>query len=278
MDKNSLTHKTHVIADQTGLPFNTILTHFFLEVVLLRIALSEVSKHFIFKGGFLLANILGVKARTTVDIDLLLTGVDMTEMNVKLLVNKAISHPMSPEVLCEIQSIEPIRGEDQYGGYRVRILCRLDNIRQIVPLDLATGDPITPEVMQYEYIPLYPGRPFKLASYNIETTLAEKIETVYRRGFANSRCKDFYDIYVIWMVKGDLVNKEVLKDAFAHTCSHRFTKVDQFEFYELLEVLKNDNQMAKRWQAYVKRNSYAREISFVEIINTLNKIILTLFT
>ena len=112
MDKKSLTHKTHVIADQTGLPFNTILTYFFLEVVLLRIALSEVSKHFIFKSGFLLANILGVKARTTVDIDLLLTGVDMTEMNVKSIVNKAINHPMSPEVLCEIQSIEPIRFED----------------------------------------------------------------------------------------------------------------------------------------------------------------------
>ena len=78
MDKQSLTHKTHVIADKTGLPFNTVLTHFFLEAVLSRIAASEGSKNLIFKGGLLLSNILGIENRTTIDIDLLITGIDMT--------------------------------------------------------------------------------------------------------------------------------------------------------------------------------------------------------
>ena len=278
MDKKSLTHKMHVIAGQTGLPFNTILTFFFLEVVLSRIAISEVSKYFIFKGGLLLASILGVKTRTTVDIDLLLTGVDMTEATVRSLVNQALNQPVSPKVSCEIQSIESIRAEDQYGGYRIRILCKLENIRQIVPLDLATGDPITPESIQYEYTPLFLGKPIKLASYNVETILAEKIETLYRRGLANSRCKDFYDIHVIWKARQEHLNFEVLKDAFAHTCTHRFTKVNQPEFDELLEDMKNDHQMAKRWQAFVNRNSYAREIAFGATLNTMRELIPILLT
>jgi len=175
------------------LPFNSVLTHFFLEIILSRIAVSERCQNLIFKGGFLLSNILGIKSRTTVDIDLLVTGINMTEESVRTLVNQALKQQVTPEVSCEIQSVEPIRDEDQYGGYRVRILCRLENIRQVVPLDLATGDPITPEPIQYEYNPLYPGQPIQLISYNVETILAEKIETVYRRGTVNSRCKNGLD-------------------------------------------------------------------------------------
>lgn len=273
MDKNNLTHKTHEIADHTGLSFNSLLTHYFLEVILSRIATSTNSKYFILKGGILLANILGVKTRTTVDIDLLVTGVDMTEEIIRSLINQALIQPESPEVICEIQSIEPIRFEDKYGGFRVRILCKLDNIRQIVPLDLATGDPITPEPIKFDYIPLYPGKPLTMIAYNIETILAEKVETVYRRGVANSRCKDFYDIHVIWETKMEIINFEVLRDAFARTCSHRLTKFDQSKFNNLIKVLRTDDQMRMRWKAYLKRNTYARKISFNETLTTMSEII-----
>lgn len=277
MDKQSLTHKTHVIADQTGLPFNSVLTHFFLEIILSRIAASEVCKNFIFKGGFLLSNILGIKSRTTVDIDLLVTGINMTEESVRSLVNQALKQQVTPEVFCEIQSIEPIRDEDPYGGYRVQILCRLDNIRQVVPLDLAAGDPITPGPIQYEYIPVYPGKQIPLTSYNVETILAEKIETVYRRGLINSRCKDFYDIHVIWKFRQELISTEILKNAFINTCSHRFTKLDKIAFTRLLNALESDEQMEKHWRAYMNRNGYAREIVFADTLNTMKEIITILF-
>ena len=277
MDKQSLTHKTHVIASQTGLPFNTVLTHFFLEVVLSRIAVCKESKNIILKGGLLLSNILGINSRTTVDIDLSITGIDMTEAAVRILVNQALKQKIIPEVLCEILSIKSIRTEDAYGGYRVRILCRLENIRQVVPLDLATGDPITPEAINYEYIPLYLDKPIQLASYNIETTLAEKIETVYRRGLANSRCKDFYDIHIIWKSKQELIDPKVLRDAFGHTCAHRLTMADKHEFNTLLEAMKTDDQVAKRWRAYVNRNSYTRDIKFDDPINTMIEIVPVLF-
>lgn len=184
---------------------------------------------------------------------------------------------MTPEVSCQIQSVEPIRDEDQYGAYRVRILCRFENIRQVVPLDLAMGDPITPEAIQYEFKPLYPGKPIQLTSYNIETILAEKIETVYRRGLVNSRCKDFYDIHIIWKGKRELINSEVLKNAFVNTCSHRFTYPDKHEFNHLLEALKREDQMVERWRAYVKRNAYAREIEFDDTLNTMIAIVPVLF-
>jgi predicted nucleotidyltransferase component of viral defense system len=277
MDKQSLTHKTHIIASQTGLQFNIVLTHFFLEVVLSRIAVSKGSKNFILKGGFLLSNILGINSRTTVDIDLLITGIDMTEATVRTLVNQALNQEIAPKVLCEILTIESIHGEDPYGGFCIRILCKLDNIRQIVPLDLATGDPITPDVTHFKYVPLYLGKPIQLASYNLETILAEKIETVFQRGMANSRCKDFYDIHIIWKEKQNLIDCEVLKDAFTQTCSHRLTKADNHEFNRLLKALKTDDQVAKRWRAYVNRNSYARDIKFEDTINSMKKIIPVLF-
>jgi predicted nucleotidyltransferase component of viral defense system len=277
MDKQSLTHKTHLIANQTGLPFNTVLTHFFLEVVLSRIAASEVSKNFIFKGGLLISNILGIETRTTVDIDLLITGIDLTEVTVRALMDQAIKQPINSEVNCEINSIEQIREDDPYGGYRVRILCKLDNIRQVIPLDIAAGDPITPREIQYQYKPLFPGKSIQLASYNIESLLAEKIETVYRRGLINSRCKDLYDIHIIWKLKQDLINIEVLKEAFETTCNHRLTKVDLYSFTDLLELLETDKQMFTRWDSYRKRNSYARDIEFSDALNTLNEIIPVLF-
>lgn len=277
MNKQSLTHKVNLIASETGLPFNTVMTHFFLEVALSRIAVSEVGKNLIFKGGFLLSNILGIKSRTTVDIDLLVTGINMVEESVRALVNQTLKQPVIPEVSCVIQSIDPIRNVDEYGGYRVRILCRLENIRQIVPLDFAAGDPITPEAIQYQYNPLFSDNPIQITSYNIETLLAEKIETVYRRGLVNSRCKDFYDIHLIWKLKRKFINDAVLKHAFVNTCSYRLTKPDINEFFALLKALKNDEQMAKRWDAYVKRNAYSKEISFDDTLSTLMGIIPLVF-
>lgn len=277
MNKQSLTYKTHLIANQTGLPFNTVLTTFFLEVVLSRIAASPQRKNFIFKGGFLLSNILGIGTRTTVDIDLLIIGIDMTESNVNTLIGQALKQNITPEVKCEIQSITQIRDEDPYGGYRVHILCILENIRQIVPLDLAAGDPITPGEIQYEFKPLYPGKPIQMASYNIESILAEKIETAYRRGLVNSRCKDFYDIHVLWRGKRELIDCEILRKAFGSTCAHRNTIVDKNKFFSLLGLLTADDQMVTRWRAYVMRNSYAREIEFKDTLDTLITIIPFLF-
>jgi len=277
MNKQSLTHKTHVIANNTGLPFNTVLTHYFLEIVLSRIAASDGSKHFIVKGGFLLSNILGIKTRTTVDIDYLITGIGMTEMNIRALINQALKQPITPEVICEIQSVLPIRDEDLYGGYRVWILCKMENIRQVVSLDLATGDPITPDAIHYEYFPLYSSEPIQLSSYNIETVLAEKLETVYRRGLANSRCKDFYDIHVVWKGRREIIDIKVLKDAFTTTCAHRFTRADKGEFNDFLAALKTDDHMAKQWHAYLKRNLYAREIELIDTVSTISEIVPLLF-
>lgn len=269
MDKQSLTHQTHVIADKTGLPFNTVLTHFFLEVLFSRIAGCSAHNKVIFKGGFLISNILGIKTRTTVDIDLLVTGMDMSEMAVRTFINEVIHQPVNPEVTCELLSIQPIRDEDQYGGFRVRILCKLDNIRQIVPIDLATGDPITPRAIRYDYIPLFFSEPIRVTSYNIETILAEKVETIYRRGFINSRCKDFYDMHVIWRTKSELLDRKVLKTAFENTCAHRFTNVNRSTFNELVEGLRLDDQMTTRWRAYVKRNPFVGEIWFAETLDSL---------
>ncbi len=166
-----------------------------------KIADSDESENFIFKSGFLLANVIGIRQRSTVDIDLSIRRFSLTEENIKNKLAKILQSGKDNGIIYEIQKIEEIHTEDEYGGYRIKVLCSLENIRQIVPLDIATGDPITPNEISYEYKSIFSNRIFEICAYNVETMLAEKIQTVYQRGVFNSRSKDFYDVYILYHLR-----------------------------------------------------------------------------
>ena len=201
MNKDKLRAICQRVSKETGLSFNIIQTHYFLESILERISDSDESENFIFKGGFLLANLIGIRQRNTVDIDLLIRSFAFTRENIKQRFEKILKNINDNGITYEIQKIEEIRKEDEYGGFRITVLCRLENIRQMIPLDIATGDPITPSDIFYEYKSIFSDNFLKIYAYNIETILAEKIQTVYQRGIFNSRSKDFYDIYILYHLK-----------------------------------------------------------------------------
>ena len=178
MNKQKMTLLVHQVAREKKLSFNTTLVYFFLEAVLRRIAHIN-GDLFIFKGGFILSNIIDITQRTTVDMDVLLKGYEMKQESVLKLLNEVVAVKVDDGVLCSVQSIEPIREQDDYGGFRIKILCQLENIKQIIPLDIATGDPITPAPVVYEYKTLFDNRKISLLSYNFETMLAEKLHTIF---------------------------------------------------------------------------------------------------
>lgn len=150
----------------------------------------------------------------------------------KILVDDSISY--------DITKIKEIKDEDLYGGYRIHILCRLGNIRPTIPLDIATGDPITPKSISYHYHSLFQEADYEIAAYNLESILAEKLETIYRRTFFNTRSKDFYDVYMIYNLKNSQLDWEKLRLACEAIFSYCGTPLDIADFQDLIEEMSDD--------------------------------------
>jgi len=144
-------------------------------------------------------------------MDVLLKGYEMKQESVLKLLSEIAAVEMDDGVICSVQSIDPIREQDEYGGFRTKILCQLENIKQVIPLNIATGDPITPAPIIYEYKTLFDNGKISLLSYNLETMLAEKLHTIFVRDLANSRSKDFYDVFILIKLRHQEVDKDKLR-------------------------------------------------------------------
>lgn len=273
MNKSKLTALCHKVSKNTGLPFNAVMLYYFLESILKKLAKSKHHEKFIFKGGFLLSNVVGIESRSTVDIDFLLKNLQLSEDNIIKVLEEALSEEPSDTITFEIKSISKIKDNDQYGGFRVSILCKMENIRQIVPLDITTGDIITPEEINYKYKSSFDDNEIIIKAYPIETMLAEKIQTIYERGFLNSRSKDYYDLYILYKLKNTEIDYKVLLDACIRTFSYRETEFDIDKIIDLMESLKSDDSFLKRWKAYSKKNIHAKDLDFDEVLENGIKIL-----
>ncbi len=267
MNKYKLTDMCHKISAKTKLSFNEVMVYYFLESILKKLSSNSYSDNFIFKGGFLLSNIVGLGSRSTVDIDFLIRNSELSEENIINILNDALINSISNDIDYEIKSIIPIKENDQYGGFRVNILCKLENIRQNVPLDIATGDIVTPHPIDYKFKSIFSNDDIDIKAYPIETMIAEKVQTIYSRGFLNSRSKDYYDLHIIYRFKRDDIDKSTLNRAFERTFRYRETELDYDKIIALLDNLVEDNDFLKRWKAYQKKNSYV-QATFEEVIGS----------
>ncbi|VJR23664.1 Abortive infection protein AbiGII [Streptococcus pneumoniae] len=272
MNKAKLTALCHNISKQTGLTFNSVMTYYFLEVILKKLSRSSYADHYIFKGGFLLSNIIGVESRSTVDIDFLFHKQTLSEENVQQQLEEILSE-VKNNIQFSIQSITTIKESDNYGGYRATILCQLENIKQIIHLDIATGDVVTPQPITYDYKAIFNDENFPIIAYTIETVLAEKLQTIYSRSFLNSRSKDFYDVYILSKLKKDDIDLAQLKMACERTFSYRETELNFNNIIQLLETFKSDSTQQQQWQNYSKKYSYTKGISFSEILDEMIRLV-----
>ena len=272
MNKAKLTALCHKIAKQTGLTFNSIMTYYFLEVILKKLSKSSYANHYIFKGGFLLSNVIGVESRSTVDIDFLFHKQSLSEENVQQQLDDILTESKG-DIQFLIQSITTIKESDDYGGYRATILCQLENIKQIIHLDIATGDVVTPQPITYDYKAIFDDENFPIIAYTIETILAEKLQTIYSRSFLNSRSKDFYDIYILSKLKKDDIDFVKLKLACERTFSYRDTELNFNNIIQLLKIFKNDPTQHQQWKNYSKKYHYTKDISFLEILDEIIRLV-----
>lgn len=221
MNSMQLKDKLRNISKEKNVDFNTLLRLYMYDRFLERLSKSKYRDNFILKGGFYLSTLFGVENRTTMDIDTAFRNANFNEETIVKMIKEIVSMEMDDNAKLSYLGISPIRDEDEYGGFRADIQIEIDNIKEKFHIDIVTGDPITPKEINYKYKPILDDRYVKLWAYNIETVLAEKIETILSRSELNGRMRDFYDVYLIYTKVWKNINIDNFRKAIDKTFAKR---------------------------------------------------------
>lgn len=266
----SVKDKLKNISREKNVDFNSVMRFYMYDRFVERLSKSKYKDNFILKGSFYLSKLFGLDNRSTMDIDTAIRKTEFTEENLIVMINEIISIDVGDNVKFKIEKTELIREEDEYGGLRITINFMLENIKDKFHIDLATGDPIYPRPDNYKYESLIGDEIYKVWSYNLETILAEKIETILSKLETSSRMKDYYDIYLIYKFKFDTINKEKFRGSVEKTFKKRKFDAD---LMTNLSIVKESKVLRERWLSYSRKNSYARDVEFEETLECLEKLI-----
>lgn len=260
------------VAKQNNADARTLMRIYMMERFLERLAQSEYRDNFIIKGGILVTAMIGVAHRSTMDIDTSMKNLNLSAEDALRVVNQVKDIDLDDGVSFEVKDVSNIMDEMEYPGIRVTMNANVGRLITPLKIDISTGDVITPRAIEFNYDLLLEDRSIKLWSYNLETILAEKLQTVLARGILNTRMRDFYDIRMLLDTYEDKVNKAVLKDAFAATCKKRGTDNLQEQAEEIVKIIEADEQIQVLWRAYQKKYSYAADIDYASVIRGVRKL------
>lgn len=270
MNSMQVKDKLKNIAVKKNIEFNTLLRLYMYDRFIERLAVSKYRDNFILKGGFYLSTLFGLESRSTNDIDTAIKDTNFTKENVEEMIKSIIAIDINDGALINFVKISNIREEDQYGGFRVVLNVKVDTIRETFQIDIATGDSITPKPIVYKYLPILGDRYINIWSYNIETVIVEKLETILRRAEANSRTRDYYDLYLIYTKGWNNVNFNDLHKAIDKTFKKR-NYTGNIE--ETIAILKDSEIIKNRWDSYKKKYEYAKNIDYDKIMQCIEEIV-----
>lgn len=253
------------MSKQRGINAQLLLRNYMFERLLERIAHSDFNQHFVLKGGVLVASIIGVDLRSTMDMDATIQGYPMNQDAIKNAFLDILTISLEDGVTFSLLKVDHIRDEAEYNGFRLSILAQLDEVRLPLKVDLTTGDKITPKEIDYSYQLLLEDRKIDVLAYPIETVLAEKLETMMTRGTANTRLRDFYDIYSLLGTKENSLNTDQLQKALLSTASHRGSEELLKEGEAILREVFQSSYMEQLWERYQKQYAYAADIDWEAI-------------
>ena len=241
-----------------------LMRNYMMERFLERISLSEYKDKFILKGGMLVAAMVGLDARATMDLDATIKGANVSLTDVETIISNIIAIPIDDGVSFCIKRISEIMEEADYPGVRVGMETKFDGVITPLKIDISTGDVITPKEIRYRFNLMLEDRTIEVWAYNLETVLAEKLETVISRNVTNTRMRDFYDIYILQKLYGEQLNKEILWNALVATARKRGTleQIESGDIREILNEIEISSVMENLWKAYQKNYSYAVDISW----------------
>lgn len=256
-----------------SLNYYEMLQRFMFERVLERISLSSYCNNFILKGGLLLSAMFGIENRMTNDIDATITGIDISKENMIKILNEILNIDLDDGVKFSIVDVTDIREDDEYGGNKYHIVGKLQGLKVNFEIDISTGDRITPRELKYSYHLIFENRTIIISSYNIETILSEKIETILRRGIFNSRMKDYYDVYYFLTELRNDIDIVNFKKAINRTFKKRNSISFLDDYEQIINSLVESEQIGKLWKIYSKRYEYASNVEIKEILELLKTFI-----
>jgi len=263
---NNLAKKSNVAAQ-------SVLQTYMLGRLLERISISKYKDNFILKGGMLISAMLGIDSRTTMDMDTTIKGFPLTEENIKNILTEICNIQIDDNVNLQLKKVNLIRETDEYGGYRATFEAKYNNeMPVIMRIDITTGDKITHKEIEYSFNLMLEDRKIKIWSYNVETLVAEKFETIISRNIATTRIRDYYDVYMLMNTQRKNIDDKVLKDAVIATAKHRETTEKIEDCQRIIEAIEKDEHLKSLWEKYKKDNFYAQGIEYSELINAINKI------
>ncbi len=246
-----------------------LLRIYMMERFLERVAMSKYRSNFVLKGGLLVTSLVGVDMRSTMDVDTTVKAIQLDEKNARKIMEEIMAIDLEDGVTFNITSVDQIMEGHEYEGLRFMVECSLDKLRQAIKIDISTGDKITPRAISYKLPLIIEDRTIDLWAYNLETLLAEKLETIMARGDVNTRMRDFYDIHILLQSEDDSIDKETLAAAFSATCRHRNSEKYICRFEETLHLIRNSEKMRQQWDNYSKGSYYVGGISWDDVCNSV---------
>lgn len=263
----SLKAKIRNIAKKKNMSAQVVLQNYMFERFLERLSKSHYKDHFILKGGILIASLVGIESRSTMDMDTTVKDYPITHESLEKAMFDICEIDLHDDVIFSFSGIDPIRNDDVYGGFKVSLRADYDTIIIPMHLDVTTGDAITPEEVLHHYKMIFKEESIDVWAYNIETILAEKVETILSRGELNTRPRDFYDVYILTQTQS--YSNTIFINALTKTAEHRETTHIFNEISNRVETIKNSVALKNRWTKYTKSYPYAKDITYMEVINAL---------
>jgi len=262
--KNAMQLKAYVknLAKEKKISAQIVLQNYMLERLLERISVSEYRDNFILKGGFLLAAMVGLDTRATMDMDATIKGLPVTKETISQMFIDICQIHIEDDISFEFSGIEDIREDDEYSGFRVSLSGNYPPMAVPLKIDITTGDKITPREMVYTFNLMFEERTINVLAYTLETILAEKLETIISRGDQNTRPRDFYDVYILNTLQKKNIDNQILREAFAATVKKRGTEHIVTNYKEIIETVLNSSAMKDQWTRYQKEFDYAKDIQF----------------
>jgi len=260
------------ISKKTGVNPNSLLQMCLFEGILEKLSKSKYSEKFILKGGLLISSLIGVDMRSTMDMDTTLRGIPLNEVSITKILNEILAIEIDADIEYKLIKLSPIRQEDVYEDFCASISCIFGKINATLNIDITTGDVITPREMNYSYSKILEEGTIPIMTYTIETILAEKFETISSRNITTTRARDFYDLYMIYSIYKDKIDKDILRKAIERTSRYRGSFETALQYKEIVELFRESETPKELWKKYTQNTPYAKDVDFLDTISVYEEI------
>ena len=267
----SLKAKIRNMAREKHMSAQIVMQNFMFEKFIERLSVSDYKTKFVLKGGLLIGSMVGIENRATMDMDTTLKNYPMNKEALEKAITSICTICLEDGIEFTYKGIKEIRPDDSYGGYRASVESVYDLIVTPMHIDITSGDVMTPGEIGYEYKRSFGDGTIQVFAYNLETVLAEKYETILRRGEANTRPRDFYDIFVL--TKTMNYDKALFRMALENTVKHRESEYIFKNEGIRINSIEESNLLKEQWNRYQKRYPYATGISYEVVIDSIRSMI-----